>query len=183
MVNPEVQQAWQSFSEQEAAEQAKARQDQIEEDARLRDIQERVGRARETALALTKLTGWHPSELAFHEIYDTRFSNNVPLGVLDEAGATFGFGQVRIIHAKERKEVVTERGWRAPLVDYVYVPTDKLEELDVVFYAGDEDGSNLRPFGWSQWYITDRDNDEGIAEVEHDLAIIAEALGQQNPTE
>ncbi|HET8708648.1 MAG TPA: hypothetical protein VFL85_00025 [Candidatus Saccharimonadales bacterium] len=179
MVNHDVRNAWHEYTEEQEA----AQQILQEKTALQRALQERIGVARQTALALTDLIGWQPGSNARDKVYDTRYSNPIPLGQLDEAGTKFGFGQVIVYHELEHKEIITPRRWLGNTVTHVYEPTDKLEQLSVVFYAGEENGENAEPFAYNSWHLTDRDNEESVAEIEYCLAVIAEALGYEKPAE
>ena len=179
MVNPEVSSAVAENYRQEvqADEEHRVWQEAV---TKSREIAQQAGT---DALELVHLIGIDESyDDVRGSIYDANFSKLVPLGSLDGEegfrGETHAFGRVYVMRQLERRTVTT-KGRTFRHTDVIKVPTDTIDSFGVAWFAGNADGSKLRPVDNKSWSIPDAGNLELLETVIKRVEIVREALPEE----
>ncbi len=193
MNSPELQQAWKQRQEEikneaarEAAQAAVQAAAQAEAIDNHRQLTEHARHAGLVALTLTDVVGWSQDEQSFWRyLRDTRVSNLIELGPIDENEGVYGFARVHVDRAQEEREVTVPRRFRKPKVTSELVASDKFTTLSTRFYAGDAEGGDLALISWGYWSKDQSAfaDEENLTQVEDHLAYLSEKLGVEVPTE
>lgn len=160
MANPDIVQSWQSSMFAEAQQrQAEAASIEIQ-----RQNRARVPGLVATADELIERIGKNEEKSYLGLTYFRERSQLCPvgdLGVADESGRSRGFAEVLVVRDSVQKTVTTGR-FLLKRTSLVREPSDKVNAIHVLLYAGQEDGSDLRLFETDSWSIT-----QGYADTEN----------------
>lgn len=148
---------------------------------RSRELSQRSKEAGELARSLTDITGFSEAETMHKAIYDTRVSSPISLGRIESEPGKYGFAKLYVYYGLERVErPVKGRFFTHTEVDRV--PNDRLQELTIAYFAGNEDATELENIAYYHWSIPSREDESAIAGVEAGLAQLSEVLGYSSDT-
>jgi hypothetical protein len=174
-----VEQDWVNYKERQRAEQ----EAEAAKRAEMLDLRARAKTAGELAINITEAIGFEKDNSYLGDVYNGRISNLVKIGKLPEVEGEhdkFGFAVVSVYYDIDIVEHPV-KGRLSGRVAREKVKGNHVQEIDVLFYAGDENGKDLERFAVSQWALAEADNVEAISLVENDLEMVANLVGCRIP--